>query len=96
MAGGRVCSEVMDHTSLIRIIERVFGVTEPNISGWRRRTCGDFTSALRFGGPAARYPRSCPGVGLASAEAGLLTAQGEVFSNPAPVIPAVNEALPRP
>jgi phospholipase C len=96
VAGGRVCSEVMDHTSLIRIIERVFGVTEPNISGWRRRTCGDFTSALRFGGPAARYPRSGPGVGLASAEAGLLTAQGEVFSNPAPVIPAVNEALPRP
>ena len=95
-AGGRVCSDVMDHTSLIRIIERVFGVAEPSISDWRRRTCGDFTSALRFGGPASRYPRSGPGISLASAEAGLLTAQGEVFSNPAPAIPAVNEVLPRP
>jgi phospholipase C len=94
-AGGRICSDVMDHTSLIRIIERAFGVAEPNISDWRRRTCGDFTSALRFGGPASRYPRFGPGISLASTEAGLLTAQGEVFSNPAPAIPAVNEVLPR-
>jgi phospholipase C len=94
-AGGRICSDVLDHTSLIRIIEQVFGVTEPNISDWRRRTCGDLTSTLRFGGPAARYPRFGPGTSLASAEATLLTAQGEVFSNPAPAIPAVNEPLPR-
>jgi phospholipase C len=94
-AGGRICSDVMDHTSLIRIIERVFGVREPNISDWRRRTCADFTGALRFGGPAARYPRSGRGMSLASAEAGLLTAQGEVFYNPAPAVPAVNQPLPR-
>jgi phospholipase C len=93
-AGGRICSDVMDHTSLIRIVERVFGVTEPNISDWRRQTCGDFTGALRFGGPASGYPRSGPAISLASAEAGLLTAQGEVFANPAPVIPAANEPLP--
>jgi phospholipase C len=93
-AGGRICSDVMDHTSLIRIIERVFGVTEPNISDWRRRTCGDFTGALRFGGPVPGYPRSGPAISLASAEAGLLTAQGEVFANPAPVVPAANEPLP--
>jgi len=93
-AGGRICPDVMDHTSLIRIIERVFGVTEPNISDWRRSTCGDFTGALQFGGPASRYPRSGPAISLASAELGLLTAQAEVFSNPAPAIPAANEVLP--
>jgi phospholipase C len=34
--GGWVCSEVFDHTSIIRFIERRFGVHEPNISPWRR------------------------------------------------------------
>ena len=54
--GGRVCSDVLDHTSLIRVIEKRFGVPEPNISAFRRRVCGDFTSALRFSGrpPATR------------------------------------------
>jgi phospholipase C len=93
-AGGQVCSDVMDHTSLIRVIERVFGVPEPNISGFRRRTCSDFTGALRFGGQPAGYPRANPAISLAAAAAGLLTAQNEVFSNPAPRIPAVNEELP--
>jgi len=61
-AGGRVCSDVLDHTSLIRLIEQRFGVREPNISDFRRRTCGDCTSALRFYeeqglvSPAARLP----------------------------------------
>ena len=35
--------------SLIRFIEARFGVPEPNISAWRRQTCGDLTSAFRFG-----------------------------------------------
>jgi phospholipase C len=30
--GCYVCSDVLDHTSLIRLIEARFGVTEPNIS----------------------------------------------------------------
>jgi phospholipase C len=93
-AGGRVCSDVLDHTSLIRIIERRFGVAEPNISAFRRRTCGDFSTALRFSGPVAGFPRSNEAISLAAAEAGLLAAQQEVFSNPAPVIPAVNQPVP--
>ncbi|MGH3257261.1 MAG: alkaline phosphatase family protein [Streptosporangiaceae bacterium] len=93
-AGGHVCSDVLDHTSLIRIIEKRFGVAEPNISAFRRRTCGDFTGALRFSGPAAGFPRSNQAISLAVAEAGLLTAQQEVFSNPPPMIPAVNEPVP--
>ena len=55
-AGGHVCSDVLDHTSLIRVIEKRFGVREPNISAFRRRICGDFTSALRFSGPRPRLP----------------------------------------
>ncbi|GAB2966176.1 phospholipase C, phosphocholine-specific [Amycolatopsis acidiphila] len=46
--GGRVCSEVFDHTSVIRFIERRFGVHEPNISPWRRTVSGDLTSAFDF------------------------------------------------
>ncbi|MBV9205187.1 MAG: hypothetical protein JO037_07245 [Actinobacteria bacterium] len=93
-AGGRVCSDVLDHTSLIRIIEKRFGVPEPNISAYRRRVCGDFTTALRFSGPPAGYPHSPATVTLAAAQAGLLTAQQEVFANPAPRIPATNEPVP--
>jgi phospholipase C len=46
--GGYVSSEVFDHTSIIRFIERRFGVIEPNISPWRRTVCGDLTSAFDF------------------------------------------------
>ncbi|MFI9237306.1 phosphocholine-specific phospholipase C [Streptomyces sp. NPDC053079] len=46
--GGYVCSEVFDHTSVLRFMERRFGVREPNISPWRRAVCGDLTSAFDF------------------------------------------------
>lgn len=46
--GGWVCSDTFDHTSVIRFIEARFGVTEPNISPWRRAVCGDLTSAFDF------------------------------------------------
>jgi phospholipase C len=49
--GGWVCSEVFDHTSTIRFLEQRFGVTEPNITPWRRAVCGDMTSALDFSMP---------------------------------------------
>jgi phospholipase C len=93
-AGGRVCSDVLDHTSLIRIIEKRFGVPEPNISAYRRRVCGDFTTALRFSGQPAAYPRSPGVITLAAAQAGLLTAQREVYAKPAPPIPVTNQPVP--
>jgi len=86
---------VLDHTSLIRVIEARFGVREPNISAFRRRTCGDFTGTLNFSGPPAGYPRSNRAISLAAAESELLTAQAEVFGNPAPLIPVANEPVPR-
>jgi phospholipase C len=46
--GGWVCSEVFDHTSIIRFIERRFGVNEPHISAWRRAISGDLVSAFDF------------------------------------------------
>ncbi|MFF3490556.1 phosphocholine-specific phospholipase C [Streptomyces sp. NPDC002795] len=46
--GGYVCSETFDHTSVIRFMERRFGVEEPNISPWRRAICGDLSSAFDF------------------------------------------------
>ncbi|MFE9095721.1 phosphocholine-specific phospholipase C [Streptomyces sp. NPDC007264] len=46
--GGYVCSETLDHTSIIRFMERRFGVHEPNISPWRRTVCGDLTAAFDF------------------------------------------------
>jgi phospholipase C len=49
--GGWVNSEVFDHTSLIRFMERRFGVLEPNITPWRRAVTGDLTSAFNFESP---------------------------------------------
>jgi phospholipase C len=94
-AGGFVCSDVFDHSSLIRFIEARFGVAEPNISDWRRRTCGDLTTAFRFAQRPAAWPSGNTRLRLAVAEAALLAAQQEVNDNPAPVPPAVNEPLPK-
>jgi phospholipase C len=52
--GGYVCSEVFDHTSVIRFLEVRFGVHEPNITPWRRAVCGDLTSAFDFRSHSAR------------------------------------------
>ena len=49
--GGWVNSEVFDHTSLIRFLERRFGILEPNITPWRRTVAGDLTSAFNFASP---------------------------------------------
>ncbi|HEU4372556.1 MAG TPA: phospholipase C, phosphocholine-specific, partial [Telluria sp.] len=54
--GGWVCSEVFDHTSILRFLERRFGVAEPNISAWRRSVCGDLTSMFDFARPDAARP----------------------------------------
>jgi phospholipase C len=59
--GGWVCSEVFDHTSIIRFIERRFersypNVQEPNITAWRRAVAGDLTSAFDFSKPNGAQP----------------------------------------
>ncbi|HEX3844685.1 MAG TPA: phospholipase C, phosphocholine-specific [Steroidobacteraceae bacterium] len=52
--GGYVCSQVFDHTSVIRFLETRFSVREPNITPWRRAVCGDLTSAFDFASHSAR------------------------------------------
>lgn len=54
--GGWVNSQLFDHTSLIKFIERRFadehpGLVEPNIRPWRRAIVGDMTSAFNFRSP---------------------------------------------
>jgi phospholipase C len=56
-AGGWVCSQNFDHTSVLQFAEKVTGVTEPNISAWRRQTFGDMTAAFRFKGDKAAFPK---------------------------------------
>ena len=55
-AGGWVCSQKFDHTSVLQFLETFTGVREPNISDWRRSAFGDLTSAFRFGAPATKAP----------------------------------------
>jgi len=51
--GGYVCSEVFDHTSILKFLEVYLShktgqpVRESNISEWRRTVCGDLTSVFR-------------------------------------------------
>jgi phospholipase C len=57
--GGYVCSEVFDHTSIIRFIEARYGKHHPElfetqISKWRRAVCGDLTSVFNFARPDHR------------------------------------------
>ena len=51
--GGYVCSEVFDHTSVLKFLESFLShktgqlIRESNISAWRRTICGDLTSVFR-------------------------------------------------
>jgi phospholipase C len=74
--GGFVCSEVFDHTSVIRFIEARFGVDEPNITPWRRAVCGDLTSAFDFESASDSVP-PLPGVDVPDTS----------NQNPTPVVP---------
>lgn len=60
--GGWVNSQLFDHTSLIKFIERRFadehpGLVESNIQPWRRAITGDLLSAFDFRTPNAAPPR---------------------------------------
>jgi phospholipase C len=51
--GGYVCSQVFDHTSVLRLLELVLTkrsgkeIREANISAWRRTVCGDLAATFR-------------------------------------------------
>jgi phospholipase C len=71
--GGYVSSEVFDHTSLIKFIERRFadhrpGLIESNITPWRRAVVGDLTSTLDFKTPNSAQVSLPSTVGYAPAD----------------------------
>ncbi|MFI1769052.1 phosphocholine-specific phospholipase C [Streptomyces sp. NPDC020800] len=54
--GGWVNSEVFDHTSVLQFLEKWTGVECDLISTWRRKVCGDLTSAFDFDNPVYGLP----------------------------------------
>ena len=85
--GGYVCHDTFDHTSVLRLLEKVTGVTAPNISAWRRKTVGDLTTALGTKA-ASRIPR------LPATAAQLKLAEEEVKKYGLPPIPAKKQKFP--
>jgi phospholipase C len=67
--GGFLCSDVFDHTSILRFLETRFGAEVPNLSRWRREVTGDLTSAFNFRRPDASNPE-LPVVNVTPQEAG--------------------------
>ncbi|MEI7057402.1 phospholipase C, phosphocholine-specific [Nocardioides sp. CCNWLW239] len=59
--GGVVDSSVADHTSTLRLLERITGVREPNISEWRRSVASDLTSVFDFDRSRRPEPLTQPG-----------------------------------
>ncbi|MGH3857537.1 MAG: alkaline phosphatase family protein, partial [Pseudonocardiaceae bacterium] len=85
--GGWVATEHFDHTSVLRFLEKITGVEEPNISDWRRQTFGDLTSAFRF--PTAQSPPRLPGT-----VDQLQRAQREAITLPRPPLPDTSQKPP--
>ncbi|MDI9274275.1 phospholipase C, phosphocholine-specific [Stenotrophomonas sp. PFBMAA-4] len=83
--GGWVDSQVYDHTSVLRLIERRFGVAAPDISPWRRAVCGDLVNAFDFAQRDTRpFVRRLPDVSATAARAAAL---------PGRTVPALPEGL---
>ena len=86
-AGGWISSSTADHTSTLQLLEKITGVTIPNITQWRRDTFSDLTSALGF--PATpRVPA------LPSTKQQLAKAVEEIATLPAPTLPGASQSLP--
>jgi phospholipase C len=58
--GGFVCHDTFDHTSQLRFLETLLGVSVPNLSSWRRSVTGDLSAALPHAGVADTTPPTLP------------------------------------
>ena len=87
-AGGWVCSQQFDHTSILQFLEKFTGVREPNITDWRRHTFGDLTAVFRFGEPATRPPI------LPDTTGSLSLARYSAANLPKPVFPGDDQQQP--
>jgi phospholipase C len=88
--GGYVSHDTFDHTSVIQLLEQVTGVTNPNITPWRRQTAGDLTSALGAGSGFgfSRVPR------LPETTAQLEAAENQILQFQLPPIPGASQSFP--
>ncbi|HEY1661886.1 MAG TPA: alkaline phosphatase family protein [Verrucomicrobiae bacterium] len=87
-AGGWVCSQLFDHTSVLQFLEKFTGVKEHNISPWRRDTFGDLTAAFRFD-TTITEPPTLPETGSSWSRA-----KYEAGNLPAPTLPGANQTPP--
>jgi phospholipase C len=85
--GGFVCHDTFDHTSVLRLLETVTRVVNPNITRWRRKTAGDLASALGAI-PNRRFPR------LPQTRAELEAAEQEIIRFQLPPIPGASQTFP--
>jgi phospholipase C len=99
--GGRIFSDVSDHTSCLRLIEAVAAagglsakgpVTFPNVSRWRRATFGDFTGALGSGTPQAAPTSTQFDPATTAAN---LAAQQKAALLPLPPRPGATQQMPK-
>ncbi len=94
-AGGNVCSEVFDHTSVLRFIETRFGVPVPNLTPWRRSVTGDLTGAFSFGSPPVTAVPPLPATSLGdlavAEQAVRASLLGTEDAGPAYPVPPVNQ-----
>eukprot|EP00658_Telonema_sp_P-2_P047177 TRINITY_DN3572_c0_g1_i14.p1 TRINITY_DN3572_c0_g1~~TRINITY_DN3572_c0_g1_i14.p1 ORF type:complete len:646 (-),score=152.69 TRINITY_DN3572_c0_g1_i14:61-1998(-) len=86
--GGLVYSQVSDHTSVIKFIEKRFSVTCPNMSPWRRTTTGDLTAAFDWNNPDFTWPS------LPSTKGDVNASKYQCMDNPPPVVPKI-QSMPR-
>lgn len=82
--GGYVCGDTFDHTSTLRLLETRFGAEIPNLSAWRRQTCGDMTSVFGFGSP---IDTSVPAFPQTAAD--LIAIEKQILTLPRPSVPTV-------
>jgi len=99
--GGRIFSEVSDHTSCLRLIEAVAAagglsgkgpVSFPNVSRWRRATFSNLTGALGSGTP---QPAPTSTQFDPSTTAANLAAQKTASLQPLPSRPGASQQMPK-
>jgi phospholipase C len=88
-AGGWVCSEPFDHTSVLQFLEKFTGVAEPNITDWRRQTFGDLTAAFRFNDRKAQHFPKLP-----DAAGRLARVKLDLTTLPKPTLPGAEQTPP--
>jgi phospholipase C len=94
--GGFVNSELADHTSVIRFLERRFGVLEPNISPWRRAVCSDLTSTFNFAEPDGEdFYDDLPETSELAERARALPAHETPLTPPLPALPGQERGVRR-